>query len=79
MLGLAKEVQRQMKMFRKLGESAPATCDECGVDSKKQRLQRCGKCRVAWYCSSSFQKAAWGKHKESCFEGVKKERSERSE
>lgn len=29
-------------------------------------LQRCGKCRVAKYCSSECQKADWALHKKSC-------------
>lgn len=52
-------------------------CDYCGlvVDNEiagSIALKRCGKCRVARYCSSACQQGAWTwkmlKHKEECFD-----------
>ena len=43
-------------------------CQNCSkVDSQcNNSLQKCGSCRVAWYCSRDCQKADWRAHKGFC-------------
>jgi len=62
----------------KSGHDAPASCDFCGAEAGNgMKLQRCGKCEVAWYCGadgqssgSECQRLAWKGHKKGCFEAV---------
>ncbi|KAI9002970.1 hypothetical protein DFJ74DRAFT_713882 [Hyaloraphidium curvatum] len=45
-------------------------CDWCEAPGKKGApLKRCGRCKVARYCSSYCQKAAWAVHKKNCSGG----------
>ncbi|KDR68724.1 hypothetical protein GALMADRAFT_256546 [Galerina marginata CBS 339.88] len=42
-------------------------CGHCGGPPPSgQDLRRCGTCKVAYYCNSEHQKAAWGYHKHFC-------------
>ena len=59
-----------MRQIRENGNLAPITCDQCGTAGKK--LQHCGRCRISLFCGSDCQKAAWGKHRDFCFEAVRK-------
>ncbi|KAJ3127015.1 hypothetical protein HK098_006906 [Nowakowskiella sp. JEL0407] len=40
-------------------------CSGCGITWIQHK--KCGKCRVAWYCSVNCQKRHWKKHREICF------------
>ncbi|KAL0571133.1 hypothetical protein V5O48_010825 [Marasmius crinis-equi] len=40
------------------------TCNRCNRDSPQ--LQRCSKCKIAFYCSATCQAAAWKSHKRIC-------------
>jgi hypothetical protein len=53
---------------RAFGDEATSTCDLCGQAALK--LKRCGRCRAAWYCSSSCQRLAWSDRKAGCFEAL---------
>jgi hypothetical protein len=64
-----RDIQRFIESNRTLGDHAPTSCDECGATETK--LQRCGRCRLSWYRSSSCQRLAWPKHKEFCFDAAK--------
>ncbi|XP_019768921.2 zinc finger MYND domain-containing protein 10 isoform X1 [Dendroctonus ponderosae] len=39
-----------------------ASCKQCGNSA----IQRCSRCKTAWYCSRACQVADWPKHKENC-------------
>ena len=43
-------------------------CDRCGETAgEAQRLKRCGRCQLAYYCSPACAKAAWvAGHKHAC-------------
>lgn len=41
----------------------PATCGACGAAG---RMQRCGGCKAATYCSAECQAADWKAHKKAC-------------
>lgn len=44
---------------------APAKCDHCG--QQFERLQRCSRCKAAFYCSKACSTAAWrAGHKQAC-------------
>lgn len=70
-----RELDGVLRKFRDniYKESADTMIDSCDACGKKEtetiQLKRCGKCRVARYCSSECQIADWkqGKHKERCF------------
>lgn len=63
------EFQKQ-KQGAKFGFGMEVMCDNC----KKFHLviQRCARCRMAWYCSQQCQKADWPTHKHVCSEEEKK-------
>ena len=58
------------KRGAKFGYGMEVMCDNC----KKffLSIQRCGRCRVAWYCSAECQRADWPTHKHVCAEEEKK-------
>jgi hypothetical protein len=63
--GLAR---RQMKEVR-AAQQARVCCLACGATSRQEgqgALHRCGRCRVATYCSQQCQKAHWREHKRVC-------------
>lgn len=39
-----------------------ATCSQCG----RSAIQRCSRCKKAWYCSRSCQVTHWSQHKDEC-------------
>lgn len=41
-------------------------CDCCGRPATRVALQKCAKCKRAWYCSSSCQQTHWAHHRERC-------------
>jgi hypothetical protein len=41
-------------------------CDHCLAPRSHADLSSCGRCRRAWYCSRTCQKAAWSTHKVLC-------------
>ncbi len=43
-------------------------CDQCGAEAPEEKpLKKCGRCRMAFYCSKECAKAAWrGGHKQAC-------------
>lgn len=41
-----------------------AACSHCGAGGSK--LQRCAKCRLAYYCSPACQRAGWAAHRPHC-------------
>jgi hypothetical protein len=49
----------------------PDTCDQCRSPAPLGiKLQRCSRCKVARYCSSSCQTLAWkSRHKDVCWKG----------
>jgi len=56
------------KLPRAKGAMSAASCDHCGsVPVKGEKLMRCSKCKVAWYCSKDHQMQAWPEHKKTCF------------
>jgi FOG: Ankyrin repeat len=63
---IAKEGDTQMlaeiEMVKKQG-----TCSVCS----KQATQKCGKCKLAYYCSAQCQKDSWAQHKSFCQEAIK--------
>ena len=66
--GTAAVAEKNRKVWRQYGKEARAVCDECGKEaSKTSGLKKCGSCRVAWYCSTHCQRAAWRDHKAACF------------
>ncbi|KJA19000.1 hypothetical protein HYPSUDRAFT_217856 [Hypholoma sublateritium FD-334 SS-4] len=44
------------------------SCSQCTTASEMANLQRCGKCKSAWYCSKDCQKKHWPIHKVGCRE-----------
>lgn len=45
----------------------PRQCGFCHkVPQKQDLLHRCSRCRQAWYCNQTCQKAAWPQHKREC-------------
>jgi hypothetical protein len=67
-----KEIEafQKEKKGAKFGYGNEVMCDNC----KKFFLSilRCGKCRLAWYCSRECQKEDWRTHKHVCAEEEKK-------
>jgi hypothetical protein len=63
------EFQKE-KRGAKFGYGMEVMCDNC----KKFHLsiQRCARCRLAWYCSAECQKEDWPTHKHVCAEEEKK-------
>lgn len=53
----------------------PDSCDYCGQSAlpNRPKFRRCGKCKIARYCSPSCQQEAWkhGGHRRMCFDAVK--------
>ena len=53
-----------------MDREAPMSCSDCGKSEqdlpKGRELLRCGKCRVARYCSKECQTAAEKIHKRNC-------------
>ncbi|KAF2641053.1 hypothetical protein P280DRAFT_517285 [Massarina eburnea CBS 473.64] len=50
--------------------SATSTCSTCGqLPSSGSTLQRCSRCKSAYYCSKVCQKTAWKLHKVDCLPG----------
>ena len=45
---------------------ASRICDQCCDKSRPEKLLRCGKCNLAFYCSRECQRAAWTKHQLRC-------------
>lgn len=43
-----------------------AACSHCARGAEDGTLQRCGKCRLAFYCSPECQRANWDAHKAQC-------------
>jgi hypothetical protein len=41
-------------------------CGRCGKPNVGRILQKCGRCRVSFYCSTACQKAKWPQHKDYC-------------
>jgi len=41
-------------------------CDQCRRCGLSGTMQKCGRCRLVYYCSVDCQTAAWGKHKDVC-------------
>ena len=41
-------------------------CDQCGRGGLSGTMQKCGRCRLVYYCSIDCQTGAWGKHKGVC-------------
>ncbi|GMT32977.1 hypothetical protein PFISCL1PPCAC_24274 [Pristionchus fissidentatus] len=41
-------------------------CSNCFLRNDEKPLQRCSRCKVVSYCSSSCQKKDWGIHKDEC-------------
>jgi hypothetical protein len=53
----------------KLVDSAKsrARCEHCAKTAPKTgKLNKCGRCQISWYCSTSCQKADWSEHKRHC-------------
>ena len=40
------------------------TCANCGI--KREKMQKCGRCKKAHYCSKECQAQAWPEHKKAC-------------
>lgn len=49
-------------------DSQATSCDKChkSTEDTSQSLQRCGRCKVAQYCSRDCQTADWSAHKDLC-------------
>ena len=57
-----------------IDEHEKQVCDNCGKNESLLRgkeLKRCQRCKVAFYCDRSCQKAAWKRHKKICKENQK--------
>lgn len=52
--------------FAALERVPGSECNSCGSSATVGALQRCGKCRGAWYCGASCQQAHWAHHKPHC-------------
>lgn len=65
---------QRSKKGAKFGLSTEVMCDYC----KKYflHIQRCGRCRIAWYCSRECQKMDWSTHRHVCAAEEKKRREE---
>jgi hypothetical protein len=64
-----RKLSKEVVISDGLSNDAPVSCDRCGkLQEPGKKLQRCGKCRVAWYCGIECQRAAWSGHKAHCFE-----------
>ena len=46
--------------------AADRTCDVCGVAHAEKPLSLCTRCRRAFYCGPTCQRAAWAGHKAAC-------------
>ena len=51
---------------REVSAAEQRRCDQCGRGGLSGAMQKCGKCRLVYYCSVDCQTAAWGEHKGVC-------------
>jgi DnaJ-class molecular chaperone len=68
-LGPRRLPQRGAAALITPASNAVATCAVCKKIS--QRMLRCGRCKVAQYCSQTCQKRHWSSHKKVCKKGSK--------
>lgn len=61
----------EIKRLTKDVESTPDSCDACSRSEGFDKLMRCSKCHVAWYCSRECQSVAWKEHRGACFDASK--------
>lgn len=64
------EIERQAKIGVSQGTLFPKClgpgCGKTEVDNAGVKLQACGGCKIALYCSEACQNAAWKEHKPAC-------------
>ena len=51
---------------REVSAAEQRRCDQCGRGGLSGTMQKCGRCRLVYYCSVDCQTAAWGEHKGVC-------------
>jgi len=51
---------------REVSAAEQRKCDRCGCCGLSGTMQKCGRCRMVYYCSVDCQTAAWGEHKGVC-------------
>ena len=51
---------------REVSAAEQRRCDKCGRGGLSGTMQKCGRCRLVYYCSVDCQTAAWGEHKGVC-------------
>ena len=62
----AAEWAQEEEESREVSAAEQRRCDQCGRGGLSGTMQKCGRCRLAYYCSVDCQTAAWGKHKGAC-------------
>ncbi|PPQ85086.1 hypothetical protein CVT26_005604 [Gymnopilus dilepis] len=64
-----RQIATSKQAVREGRANLPSACSNCAnVSQNGQELQRCGRCKMTWYCSKDCQKKHWPAHKTSCKE-----------
>jgi hypothetical protein len=65
MTGIQSSIPVVSETAKRSGDSKPEGCQVCGKEHVK--LQRCQRCRSAWYCSVACQRQGWkAGHRQQC-------------
>ena len=62
----AAEWVQEEEDSREVSAAEQRKCDGCGRGGLSRAMQKCGRCRLVYYCSVECQTAAWGEHKGAC-------------
>ena len=57
------------------------TCEDCGLSEAQidAKLKKCGRCKIAVYCSKNCQQKSWKTHKQMCESYLKGDRAYKDE
>ncbi|KAF8957173.1 hypothetical protein BDZ97DRAFT_118334 [Flammula alnicola] len=64
-----REIATPKKFIKEMRSNIAVACAQCTKYAEEgKELLRCGKCKIAWYCSKDCQKKQWPIHKQVCKE-----------
>lgn len=68
---LSATLEQELKAAKEAGEVVAGLYDNCMKPANEmvgeiEKLQRCSRCKMVWYCSSECQREGWSEHKLDC-------------